>query len=199
MGNTQAYVELGRSVVELPSGGLGGLLDAHLTWVFGRVAHFLEHSQPWRDSCWRSGPPGGISIAWRITVLVRITQLTDNGDERGRSFSLDGLMLSSIGPIRDFYATTLRPGHSRGNHYHLERDELIFVLGEGRWTLRWESDDHAVHAQEIDSGGATLLAVDKGLSHEISNTGERELTIVCLFDRVFDPENPDSYARRLKG
>ena len=130
---------------------------------------------------------------------MRITQLPDNGDERGRSFSLDSLALSSIGPVRDLHATTLKPGHSRGNHYHLERDELILVLGEDQWTLRWEDQGHKVHERQIDSAGATLLRVDKGLSHAIDNTGRRDLTILAMSDRVFAPEDADSYARPLNG
>jgi len=65
---------------------------------------------------------------------VQVFPLSNNGDNRGSSFSIPSQILSFVGEVGDIHLTTIAPGAIRGNHYHLRRREALIVLYSARWT-----------------------------------------------------------------
>ena len=58
---------------------------------------------------------------------LRITRIRDKGDERGSSFLLPDLIQLFDARVKDLHIMTLRPSFVRGNHFHAEKREQIFV------------------------------------------------------------------------
>jgi hypothetical protein len=51
--------------------------------------------------------------------------------------------------------------------------------------------------KDFIGAGAVLLEVEPMAAHAIANTGQAPLWIVGLSVGAFDPENPDSFARKV--
>jgi hypothetical protein len=129
---------------------------------------------------------------------LRYRLLENSGDERGLSFQTGPQWIAFLGKLDDAHIATILPGSSRGNHYHLQRREVIAVLFTDEWQLAWDQGmGTAVSVKQFSGAGAVLVEVDPGASHAIANTGKELLWIVGLSNGAWDPRAPDSYPRKL--
>lgn len=119
---------------------------------------------------------------------VGIFTLSDSGDLRGSSFPVPVAWARFLPSTVDLHATTLRPGHVRGNHYHRNRREVIIVIHRSGWTLHWDRGPGTdAEARVFHGPGAVLLTVDPGAAHAIENSGAEELVTLGITDGVYDP------------
>jgi UDP-2-acetamido-2,6-beta-L-arabino-hexul-4-ose reductase len=116
-----------------------------------------------------------------------------NTDNRGWLFEL--IKSEHFGQI--FVSKTL-PGVTRGDHYHDTKLEKFCVI-QGEAVIRFRS----IHSQEIIEypvSGSDIRVVDipPGYTHSIENTGTEEM--ICLFwaNRIFSPQQPDTYWEKVK-
>jgi dTDP-4-dehydrorhamnose 3,5-epimerase-like enzyme len=129
---------------------------------------------------------------------VRVTELRDSGDARGRSFSIGGKLAAGIGRVEDAHLATIVPGAIRGNHYHAARREAILVLYTDSWKLHWDGGEGTrLEQRQFEGAGAALLDVDPLCAHAIENSGARDLIILSCSDRPYDENNPDAIRRVL--
>lgn len=115
--------------------------------------------------------------------------LTAHSDARGR---LVETVRAHGGQGQTFVSTT-RPGITRGEHFHLGKVERFVVMGgQARISLR-----RAFHSPIVsfDVSGADPVAIDMPTmwAHNITNTGESELTTLFWTHALFDPDSPDTY------
>ena len=96
--------------------------------------------------------------------------ISDCSDERGFSFSLNGL------PLKHFHIVSMRPGKRRGDHVHDYTEVACIMGGAGSAEVVIEQED-----------GTSRLAVDQdffvitfqaGVRHTIYNSGERKFYLV---------------------
>ncbi len=133
-----------------------------------------------------------------MTSPVSISVLTDRGDKRGSSFSVDRRWSDFLPSAVDLHLTTLHPGAIRGNHFHKVRKEVIVILHRDEWTLYWDLGiGTPITQRKFSGGGAVLLTVEPLSSHAIVNSGEQDLYTIALTDAIFDPQRPDTYPRAL--
>jgi dTDP-4-dehydrorhamnose 3,5-epimerase-like enzyme len=129
---------------------------------------------------------------------LRFTILTDSGDARGSSFQTGSQWLEQLDKLADAHIATLLPGHVRGNHYHVERREVIFVLYADEWQLAWDlGEGTQATVQTFIGSGAVIIEVDPYVSHAVANTGKELLWIIGLTNGIWDPQAPDSYPRKV--
>jgi UDP-2-acetamido-2,6-beta-L-arabino-hexul-4-ose reductase len=115
--------------------------------------------------------------------------LTTRTDNRG---CLVEVVRSHGGQGQTFVSTT-KPGIIRGEHFHLRKVERFVVLsGEARIALRKLFTDEVV---SFDVTGEAPAVVDMPTmwAHNITNTGESELTTLFWTHKLFDPAAPDTY------
>lgn len=115
--------------------------------------------------------------------------LTTHADDRGR---LVETVRAHGGQGQTFVSTT-RPGITRGEHFHLAKVERFVVLsGTARISLRRVCTDEVV---SFDVTGAAPAVVDMPTMwvHNITNTGDEELTTLFWTHSLFDPELPDTF------
>lgn len=114
--------------------------------------------------------------------------LSPRSDARGR---LVEVVRSHGGQGQTFVSTT-RPGVTRGEHFHLRKVErFVVVAGRARIALRRVLHDDVV---AFDVTGDDPVAVDMptGWAHNITNTGDDELTTLFWTSELFDPADPDT-------
>jgi len=115
--------------------------------------------------------------------------LTAKSDDRGR---LVETVRAHGGQGQTFVSTT-RPGVTRGEHFHLGKVERFVVLsGEARISLRRVFTKEVV---SFDVSGHVPAVVDMPTMwvHNITNTGDTELTTLFWTHSLFDPEHPDTF------
>jgi mannose-6-phosphate isomerase-like protein (cupin superfamily) len=72
----------------------------------------------------------------------------------------------------------LPPGAAVGRHYHLETEEIYYILsGAGRMTVGAEQ-------REVSAGDAVLIP--RGAPHTLSNTGSEPLTLLLVCGPAHD-------------
>lgn len=114
--------------------------------------------------------------------------LTPRSDQRGRLVET----VRSHGNGGQTFVSTTVPGVTRGEHYHLAKIERFVVLsGQATISLRKmftsEVLDFPVTGEE-----PVLIDMPTMWAHNITNTGDAELTTLFWTDTLFDPEHPDT-------
>jgi UDP-2-acetamido-2,6-beta-L-arabino-hexul-4-ose reductase len=115
--------------------------------------------------------------------------LSAHSDGRGRLLET----VRSHGGQGQTFVSTTRPGVTRGEHYHLNKVERFVVLsGEARISLR-RMFTHEVVSFDVSGDQPAVVDMPTMWVHNITNTGDRELTTLFWTHSLFDPENPDTY------
>jgi hypothetical protein len=128
----------------------------------------------------------------RTTVLDGVTDL------RGTSFTAGSLWLKFLEQLKDTHVSVLLPGHSRGNHFHKHKKEVLIVLFSDSWRLSWDSGEGTSAMKRDFSGtGAVLVEVDPLSSHAVSNTGHMPLWTIGLSNAMWDSDHPDAFSRQV--
>jgi hypothetical protein len=118
---------------------------------------------------------------------IPIEELDASTDSRGLSFSILAAHLDKIGSARDIHIGEILPGRIRGNHYHVNRGEVIAVIHKDRWSLHWDTGHGTdVHSKSFVGSGAVAIAPPKNWSHAIRNDGAVPMWIIAISDRAFD-------------
>lgn len=127
---------------------------------------------------------------------IRVSRIKDTGDARGSSFALPPNTAPFLANVKDLHLMTLRPHCVRGNHFHVNKHEILLVIYRGKWSLHWDTGlESDVQHRAFRGSGTVMCRVDPYASHAIRNDGETDLWIVAWSDREFDPSNPDIHRR----
>jgi dTDP-4-dehydrorhamnose 3,5-epimerase-like enzyme len=129
---------------------------------------------------------------------LEVTEVGDSGDGRGTSFPVPAGCFGEGFSVLDAHLSTLLPGHIRGNHFHVARNEILMVMSTGAWSLHWDTGEGTpLSIREFDGSTAVLIRVSPHASHAIRNDGERPLQIIGLTDGPYDPAAPDAFTRQV--
>ena len=116
------------------------------------------------------------------------------GDERG--IFAEMLKTKDSGQFSFF---TAKPGVMRGGHYHHSKTEKFLVVqGEAKFGFK-----HIIsnESYEIITSSKELKIVETvpGWSHDITNIGVEDMVVMLWANEIFDPNNPDTIAYKVKG
>ena len=101
-----------------------------------------------------------------------------------------------VGQPEDMHVASILPGYTRGNHYHVERREVIIVIHSDRWSLSWDSGAETERSSRTFEGeGVVVTAIPPNSAHAITNTGAAPLWLVAMTDGAYDPARPDAFRR----
>ncbi|MBQ4341526.1 MAG: NAD-dependent epimerase/dehydratase family protein [Clostridia bacterium] len=109
-------------------------------------------------------------------------------DERGGFTEL--IRTDAMGQVS---VNTVRPGFTKGNHWHHTKTEK-FIVVSGRGVIRQRRvGDASVCELPVCGGEMTSVDMLPGYTHSIENTGEDDLVFIIWANERFDPERPDTY------
>lgn len=110
-------------------------------------------------------------------------------DERGGLFEC----LRGHGGQAQVFCSTTRPGHTRGEHFHLRKVERFVVLqGRGEIALRRLFSDRVVRF-EVSGHVPAIVDMPTMWAHSITNTGDDDLLSLFWASEIFDHDRPDTY------
>ncbi len=112
-----------------------------------------------------------------------------NEDHRGWLFES-----AKGGNASHTFLSTTNPGKVRGDHFHYDLVERFLVVkGDAVIRIRKVLTDEA---REFRVSGDQPVAIDQLPlhTHNIENVGEEEVITFFWSHRMFDPDNPDTYA-----
>lgn len=88
---------------------------------------------------------------------------------------------------------TVKPGITRGGHYHHAKTEKFLVI-KGSALFRFR---HILSNErhQITTTGADPVIVETvpGWAHDITNEGDDEMVVMLWANEIFDPARPDTY------
>lgn len=86
-----------------------------------------------------------------------------------------------------------KPGITKGNHWHNTKNEKFLVVsGEGLIQFR-KIDDGEVIEYKVSAEKLEVIDIPVGYTHNIINTGDRDMITVMWVNEIFNPEKPDTY------
>lgn len=96
------------------------------------------------------------------------------------------------------FVSTTAPGVTRGQHFHLRKAERFVVVGgRARISLRKVLTDEVV-SFDVDGASPGIIDMPTLWAHEITNTGDSELTTMFWTNELFDPEDTDTYPEDVR-
>lgn len=91
------------------------------------------------------------------------------------------------------YFTAL-PGVTRGGHYHHSKTEKFLVIeGQARFRFRHMLTGE-IHELQTCADVPQIVETVPGWTHDITNTGERDMVVMLWANEIFDRERPDTFA-----
>ena len=128
---------------------------------------------------------------------VIIEKLDAFTDARGWSVHPVDYGRLSNGGIDNIHVVSMAPGAVRGNHFHKEQTEDVFIFGGPCRLVLRDTATGAVEELTIDEGRLTRIRLSPGIAHAFQNTGEGISYLVCSSERRFSPESPDTFREAL--
>lgn len=115
--------------------------------------------------------------------------MTTHADDRGRLVET----VRCHGAGGQTFISTTRPRKTRGEHYHLRKlERFVVVAGRARISLRRLFHDQ-VTSFDVSGDEPAIVDMPTMWVHNITNTGDTDLTTMFWTDTLFDPEHPDTY------
>lgn len=116
-----------------------------------------------------------------------------HADNRGEFIEM--LKTQDSGQLSYF---TARPGITRGEHYHHTKTEKFLVIrGTARFGFR-HIDTNQTFEIVTKGGEATIVETVPGWAHNVTNIGDDELICMLWANEIFDRDNPDTIAYKVK-
>jgi dTDP-4-dehydrorhamnose 3,5-epimerase-like enzyme len=129
---------------------------------------------------------------------IEFIELENHGDHRGTLFSIGHQDLNFLSSIKNIHYGTIDYHSIRGNHYHLERNEILVITYSDDWTFYWsDKDAQEVTLRNYRGNGSVLIKIDPGVAHAVKNTGKSVLQVISLSDTEFDERAPDTFRKML--
>ncbi len=89
--------------------------------------------------------------------------------------------------------STTKPGITRGNHYHIRKNEKFCVVsGNASIKLRRIGTDKVIE-YKVSGHKPSWVEMPIYYTHNISNTGDTELVTLFWINEHFNPDDPDTY------
>lgn len=83
----------------------------------------------------------------------------------------------------------MNPGTIRGNHYHTDRKEMLYIQHEDSFEFFWAlADSEEISREVIKGSGAVLIEIPADVAHTIKNTGSKPISLTASSDEYFDPD-----------
>ena len=109
-------------------------------------------------------------------------------DDRG-SFT----ELIRTGNAGQFSVNVVRPGITKGNHWHNTKNEkFVVVKGEAEICFRQLYSDKVI-TYKVSGEDIKIVDIPCGYTHNIKNIGDKDVVFFMWCNECFDKDNPDTF------
>jgi len=92
-----------------------------------------------------------------------------------------------------FSVNVTKPGITKGNHWHHTKNEKFLVVS-GKGTIRFRKiNSDEITEYSVDGEKMQIVDIPPGYTHNITNTGERNLITFMWVNEPYIPEKSDTY------
>ena len=113
-------------------------------------------------------------------------------DERGKFVEV--FKMPGFGQVS--FSTT-KPGITRGNHYHTRKIEKFCVI-EGRGLIKMRNRETGeIKEIEVSGEAPEIIETIINWTHNIKNTGDKEMKLLIWANEIFDPNDADTYPEEV--
>lgn len=125
-------------------------------------------------------------------IKYKIKELEIHSDKRG--WLVEMLKQNELKEkIKQVYVATIKPGATRGNHYHLKRTEWFFIIG-GKAKLYLEDFKTKEKVSlELSAKKPIVITIFPKIAHAVKNSGKETIYLVSAQNTIYNPKNPDTF------
>lgn len=92
-----------------------------------------------------------------------------------------------------FSVNVIRPGITKGNHWHHTKNEKFLVV-KGQCVTRFRLPQDSQVTEYVTSGEKLeVIDIPCGYTHNIQNLGQEDAVVFMWANEPFDPEHPDTF------
>lgn len=92
-----------------------------------------------------------------------------------------------------FSVNVIKPGITKGNHYHHSKNERFIVVSGICETAFRKIDSDKITRYKTSGEEITVLDIPTGYTHSIKNIGTEDAIVFMWANEPFDASNPDTY------
>ena len=131
------------------------------------------------------------------SIKYKIKELKIHSDRRG--WLVEMLKRNELREdIKQIYIASIKPGKTRGNHYHLKRIEWFFVIGgKAEFYLEDLKSKKRTHFK-LSSKKPRLVTVFPNTVHALKNTSRKTIYLISAQNNIYNPKNPDTFPYLIK-
>ena len=160
----------------------------------GRIAELIYSFHESRNNLWVPDMSDAFS---KKLYAVYLTYLPEDNFEYALKANIDnrGAFAEFIrfGEKGQISINTIKPGITRGNHWHNTKTEKFLVVsGNGTIRLR-RVDSRSVIEYYVEGEHMKVVDIPPGYTHNIENLGKCDMVTVMWASEEFDPQNADTY------
>ena len=114
--------------------------------------------------------------------IIQIKEIEFYQDDRGwciRPITDDDI---KNGIISDIHMVSMKPGAIRGNHYHVNKTENIFIMGSTCRVLAIDNNTKEKEEKIIEDNDKILFIIPPDVTHAIENIGNEVSYLFCFSD-----------------
>ena len=136
------------------------------------------------------------SIKKQNKIKYKVKELEIHSDKRGRLVEM--LKRNELKEdIKQVYVATIKPGHVRGNHYHLKRTEWLFIInGKAELYLEDIKTKEKI-CLKISSKKPKVITIFPKIAHAVKNPSKEIIYLVSAQNTIYNPKNPDTYEYQI--
>lgn len=183
---------------DAPDAGFVDMGPVYKTTV-GELAATIKGIRRSRDTLITDRVGTGLRRALHATYLSYLPkeefdyQLPVHGDARGDF--VEFVKTQDSGQMSYF---TALPGVTRGEHYHHSKTEKFLVIkGTARFGFHHIETDEK-YGVDVEGGSGRVVETVPGWSHNVTNIGSEELIVMLWANEIFNPELPDTIAKKVQ-
>ncbi len=125
---------------------------------------------------------------------VQFYTIDQMSDERGDAYFLQSKAKELLGDVAEMHFVTLRKNVVRGNHFHKEKKEVMFVIYDGKWTFAWEVSGEIMR-KRFEGKSSLLILIPENVVHAVRNDGENLLQVLSISNKPYTADAPDTFSR----
>jgi dTDP-4-dehydrorhamnose 3,5-epimerase-like enzyme len=102
------------------------------------------------------------------------------------------------GKIKNIHLASIKPMKIRGNHYHQNKTEYIFIFsGDVEVVIKDTVTNKIEKHDSIKCDTPYLLIAKPKFAHAIKNIGEKDVYLFCFGTKSYDSADPDVFSEKL--